>query len=165
MHAQASLPAALFDALLPTAAPVFNGQRPGGRPRKPSNHETPRMAGETLLSMAKLHERLTLLAQLELPCTISIASPPLHLREAVIKTVELAGENLTVGGSGFSLRLRGPHIHAIRLASPRKEGGGAASLDILHSAGTLYASIQPAPGGPGDEVWRDVMDNPTLSLA
>jgi hypothetical protein len=164
MHVQASLPMALFDGLLPAAEPVFTDQRPV-RPRKSSTYEPLRAPGETLLSMAKLHERLALLAQLELPCTILIANPPLHLREAVIQTVELAGESLTVGGNGFSLRLRGPHIHSIRLVNQREAGSGTASLDILHSQGMLYASIQPAPEGPGGEVWRDVMDNPTLSLA
>jgi hypothetical protein len=117
------------------------------------------------LSIAKLHERLALLARLELPCNIFIASPAVHLGKAVINNVGLTGDTLSIAGKGFKLRLRGPNIHSIRLVSPREAANGISRLDIHHSHGMLYASIQPAPDGTGSEVWQDVMDNPTLSLA
>jgi hypothetical protein len=117
-----------------------------------------------LLSVAKLHERLALLAKLELPCNIFIASPALHIGKAVINHVGLHSDTLSIAGKGFKLRLRGPNIHSIRLVSPREAGNGISRLDIHHSQGMLYASIQPAPDGAGGQVWQDVMDNPTLSL-
>jgi len=118
-----------------------------------------------LLSIAKLYERLTLLAKLELPCTIRIASPALLLQNAVINQVDLGGESLTLVGKDFNLRLFGPNIHSIRLVNQREAENGIARLDIHHSQGMLYASIHPTPDGMGSEVWQDVMDNPTLSLA
>jgi len=121
--------------------------------------------GEGLLSIAKLYERLTLLASLELPCTIKITSPALLLQEAVIDKVDLGSDSLTINGKDFNLRLLGPNIHSIRLVNQRESENGIARLDIHHSQGMLYASIQPTPTGMGSEVWQDVMDNPTLSLA
>lgn len=163
MNTQASLPMPLFDAFLPTTQPIFADHY--SNQHKPTPSEPLALAqGETLLSMAKLHERLTLLAQLELPCTILITNPPLHLRDAVIKAVELGSESLVIAGADFNLRLRGPNIHSIRLVNPREAGDGTASLDIHHSHGMLYASIRPAPDGVGSEVWRDVMENPSLAL-
>jgi hypothetical protein len=118
--------------------------------------------GETWLSIAKLHERLALLAQLELPCSIEITCPSLHLRDVTIQNVELSDENLAIVGEGFNLRLRGPNIHSICLVNERAKG---ASLDIHHAQGKLYASIRPSTDSVGCEVWRDVMDNPSLALA
>lgn len=123
------------------------------------------LVGEGLLSIDKLYERLSLLAKLELPCTIKIACPALVLQNAVINKVDLGGESLTISGKDFNLRLLGPNIHSIRLVSLREAENGVARLDIHHSQGMLYASIQPAPNGAGSEVWQDVMDNPSLSLA
>ncbi len=163
MHIQASLSMPLFDPLLPTAEKFFADRHPV-RQRKPATAEPLLAQGETLLSMAKLHERLALLAQLELPCIILIASPPLHLRDAVIKAVELTDESLVIVGKDFNLRLREPNIHSIRLVNQREGGNGTASLDIHHAQGMLYASIRPAPDGVGGEVWRDVMDNPSLAF-
>ncbi len=163
MDTLASLPMPLFDAFLPATQPVFTDHHFSRHRSCPSEPLT-LAQGETLLSMAKLHERLTLLAQLELPCTILITSPPLHLRDAVIKAVEWGGESLVIAGQDFNLRLRGPNIHSIRLVNPREAGDGTASLDIHHAQGMLYASIRPTPDGVGSEVWRDVMENPTLAL-
>jgi hypothetical protein len=149
-----------FDSPLPaTEQPHSHRRAAHARP------VAPHRAGEGFLSIAKLHERLALLAKLELPCTIVVASPALHLREAVINTVGLVGDTLSIAGKGFALRLRGPNIHSIRLVSQREAEDGISRLDIHHSHGMLYASIQPAPDGAGGEVWQDVMDNPTLSLA
>ena len=156
MHAQASLPVPLFDPLLPTSDKAL-----AAHPRKPATYAPPYVEGRELLSLERLHERLALLAHLELPCSILVANPPFHLREAPIKRVELVGDSLSVVGDGFSLRLRRPHIHSIWLANQHR-AGGASSLDILNSNGTLYASVWPAPGG--SEIWRDIMDNPMLSL-
>jgi hypothetical protein len=121
-------------------------------------------AGEGLLSLSTLHDRLALLAKLELPCTILAADPAVYLRSAVIGAVGLAGDTLDVVGQGFSLRLRGPDIRAIRLVGQREAVDGVPRLDIHHSHGMLYASIRPAPDGLGGAVWQDVMDNPSLPL-
>lgn len=156
MYAQASLPVPLFNSLLPASERAL-----AFHPRKPATYAPPHAEGRELLSLEKLHERLALLAQLELPCSILVVNPPLHLREVPIKRVELADDSLSIAGEGFSLRLRGPHTHAIWLANQHR-AGAASSLDALNANGTLYASIWPAPGG--GEIWRDIMDNPMLSL-
>jgi len=151
-----------FDPPLPAAEKLHTPRR-AFRPRPSEPLVQPR-AGEGFLSIAKLHERLAILAKLELPCTIMVASPALHLGKTVIKTVGLAGDTLSIAGKGFKLCLRGPNIHSIRLVGQREAGDGIPRLDIHHSQGMLYASIQPAPDGTGGEVWQDVMDNPSLSM-
>jgi hypothetical protein len=158
MYAQASLPAPLFDSLMPASDRALAVSS-----RKPTASVPSCAEAEGLLSLERLHERLALLAQLELPCSIVIASASRHLREVLIKTVELADDSLSIVGDSFDLRLRRPHIHTIWLVNQQGAEGGASSLDILHANGTLYASIWPAPGG--GEIWRDIMDNPMLSLA
>ncbi|MFM8332193.1 MAG: hypothetical protein ACKN9T_10930 [Candidatus Methylumidiphilus sp.] len=142
-----------FEALLPTAEKRAVS-------RKTAARDTPRHPGEALLSMEKLCDRLTLLAQLELPCAILIAHPLLHLPDTLIKSAEMGGDSLSIVGRDFKICLRGSNIHSIRLSSHR-EGG---SVDIFHAQGVLYASIRPVVDGRGAEVWRDVMDNPMLAL-
>ncbi len=162
MHANASF-IPLLDTLPAAVNKAFTDHR-AIRQGAQGTHEPPLSNGEGLLSMAKLHERLSLLVQLELPCTILISNPRVHLQGAVIKMAELDGESLTIAGNDFNLRLRGSNIDLIRLVNHGTPGSGVISLDIHHSLGGLYASIQPAPGGIGGAVWRDVMGNPSLSL-
>lgn len=152
-----------FSTLSDTRLPVterFSPPRRCFRPRLPIA-DAP-LPGENLLSITTLYERLALLAKLELPCTILIVNPPLHLRDAQIRSVDWADGNLNIVGDGFSLHLRGDGIQSVHLADI--QDGGDGSLDIYHSHGTLYASIRPVPGGIGGAVWRDVMDNPSLLL-
>ncbi|MDD5033243.1 MAG: hypothetical protein PHE55_00670 [Methylococcaceae bacterium] len=119
---------------------------------------------ETLLSLRELHERLGLLAQLELPCSIFIASPPRHLRNAVMKNIDLCDGQLRIGFDGFILRLSGIQIGAIRLVNRSESNFGIMAVEIHHIHGMLYVRIQPLQDGVGGAVWRDIMDNPSLSL-
>ena len=96
-----------LDPSLPTTEMIRSRHR-AFRARPPAPLVQPLATGEGFLSIAKLHERLVLLAKLELPCTIVIAGPALHLRQAVIDTAELVGDTLSIAGKGFNLRLRGP---------------------------------------------------------
>ena len=162
MYAHAEPFAPLFDTLLPPN----EAKNIGGiqiRSRKPLLQTVLPSNGENMLSMAKAHERLSLLAQLELPCTVLIVDPPLCLRNTVIKNVILGVGNLAILGEEFKLHLKCPNFHTIRLVN-RKEEDGTASLNFYDLHGMLYASIQPATDGLGLAVWRDVMDNPSLSL-
>jgi hypothetical protein len=164
MQTQASLHMPSFEPLFPQAGKLFTEDQPN-RPSHPDLREAITAKPEATLSLNKLHERLTLLAHLELPCTIFIADPPLMLRNAIIKGLILSGDSLSISGDDFSLHFRGANIHAIRLAYPKGSENRTPRLEIHHSLGLLYASIQPAPEGVGSAVWRDVMDNPSLSLA
>ena len=164
MHAS-TLPQ-LFDPTFGAADKIRPPSRAfRARLSSPIQRQQPLLVGEGLISITKLYERLTLLARLELPCTIRIASPALLMQQAVIDKVELGGDSLTIVGKDFNLRLLGPNIHSIRLVNQRDAENGITRLDIHHSQGMLYASIQPTPDGTGNAVWQDVMDNPTLSLA
>lgn len=156
MHAPLFTP--LLDPPMPAPDKLFAEHIPI-RLRQPAD-----AVGESLITLAKLYERLTLLVQLELPCTISIPSPFLQLQQTLIKSVELAGDSLSIAGEDFNLHLRRTNIHSISLINHREAGGGVARLDIHHLPGKVYASIQPALDGIGGAVWRDVMDNPLLPL-
>lgn len=161
MHATASLFMPLLDSLVPATDRFTADNRPA-RPRINRSVESVSQNGENQISLAKLYERLNLLVQLEMPCTISIPSPFLRLRQTLIKSVDLTSEGLTIAGDDFNLQLRESNIHSILLANI---GNGSVNrLDIHHSPGRVYASIQPALEGVGEAVWRDVMDNPSLPL-
>ncbi len=161
MHAPLFMP--MLDPLMPAPDQVIAGRTSIGL-RQPLVGEAEEEFGGNLISLAKLHERLSLLVQLELPCTITIPNPFLHWQETLIRKVELAGDSLTIAGNDFNLYLRGANIHSIRLVNNRETGGGIARLDIHHLPDMVYASIQPALEGTGGAVWRDVMDNPLLPL-
>jgi hypothetical protein len=164
MTAQAAPIFPLFDTLFPAKEAPFAESRPV-RNRVSPSPAILRSNGENVLSLPRAYERLSLLARMELPCTIFIVNPPQHVRHALIKTVHLGSESLAIIGNGFNLYLHGPNFHTIRLVNYDKIEDGTASLDIHQPQGMLYASIQPAVDGVGIAVWRDVMDNPSLSLA
>lgn len=120
---------------------------------------------EDSLTFSTFFERLSLLAKLELPCTIRFSNPNVIIPHAVIREVQWAGENFQISGTDFNLRLLGENIHSIRLTNLDAGRNDASRLDILHSQGQIYASIQPSAEGLGGGVWRDVMENPTLAFA
>jgi hypothetical protein len=154
----------LFEAFFPPKAAKIEEDQTTLR-LNPLPEVSLRRSGEYMLSMARAYERLSLLVHLELPCTILIANPYQLLRATVIKAVELLGENLTIHGDGFNLRLYGTNFYTLRLVNHRHKENGNTSLDIHDFNGLLYASIQPTQDGTGAAVWRDVMENPLLSLA
>jgi hypothetical protein len=164
MNAQAAPIFPLFDTLFSAKEANIAESHPV-RNRVLPSPAILRSNAENLLSLPRAYERLSLLAQMELPCTIFIVSPPQHLRHTLIKTVHLGSESLAIIGNGFNLYLYGPNFHTIRLVNHGKIEDGIASLDIHQPRGMLYASIQPSVDGMGSAVWRDVMDNPSLSLA
>ena len=163
MHAQAAPFFPLFETLF-SAKETTIAENQVSLVAKPSSKVTLRRSGEHLLSMPTAYERLGLLVHLQLPCTILIANPFLVLRQRVIEKVELIGENLSIRGDGFDLKLFGPNFHTIRLVNHRRKEDGNTSLDMHDTQGMLYASIQPMPDGTGAAVWRDIMENPSLSL-
>ena len=165
MHADAAPFAPSFlDTLFSAKEAIISGN-PIAQRRKPPPLATLSSKAGDVLSIVRVCERLSLLVQLELPCTILITNPPLHLRHTVIRTVHLEVDNLVVHGDGFNLHLLGPNFHTARLVNHSDAEEGGTSLDICHADGMLYASIQPAPDGKGAAIWRDVMENPTLCLA
>ena len=166
MHAQAApfAPSLFLDALFSAKEAIFL-ECLTLRNRKITPLASLRLHGENLLSMPRAGERLSLLAQLELPCTILTTSPTRYLRHTLIRTVDFGCESLAIHGDGFNLHLREPNFYTIRLVNYSDAGEGSASLDICHADGMLYASIQPTPDGKAAAIWRDVMENPTLCLA
>lgn len=164
MHAHAAPYFSLFETFFLATEAKFAENQTSIRP-KPSPHMTLRRSGESLLSVAKAYERLNLLVHLEMPCTILIATPYQALRQTFIKAVDLAGDGLDIRGEGFNLQVRESNFNTIRLVNHRRDDDGNTSLDIHDSKGMLYASIQSTPEGTGAAIWRDVMENPSLSLA
>ena len=165
MHADVAPVAPLFlDTLFSAKEAIVLGN-PIAQRRKAPPLATLRSNADDVLSIVRVCERLSLLALLELPCTILVTSPPLHLRHTVIRTVNLEVDNLVVHGDGFNLHLLGPNFHTTRLVNHSDTEESGTSLDICHADGMLYASIHPVPDGKGAAIWRDVMENPTLCLA
>lgn len=124
-----------------------------------------RLGLECSLDMGELYERLALLTQLELPCAIFIAAPSWVMRGVVLRSVVFNGQDLSLAGESFSLRLRGDGIGSIRLVNRRERGELFTTLEIRQPHGALYASIGPAGNEVEAQVWRDVMENPLLSMA
>ncbi len=155
----------LIDSLFPVKQVEIDGTRSFFQP-KPLPQVNLRRNGEHMLTMEEAHDRLSLLVLLELPCTILIADPYQVIRQRAIKSINYrCGESLSIHGQDFKLNISGPNFHSIRLVNHRHEEDGNTTLDIHDSKGMLCASIQPIPEGTGAAVWRDVMENPSLSLS
>jgi hypothetical protein len=171
-------------AIFAKYVPVLNGDRPKElnvkiRPSRPSSAFDPplpalasessparaRLGMECSLDMGELYERLALLTQLELPCAIFIAAPSWVMRGVVLRSVAINGQDLSLTGESFSLRLRGDGIGSIRLVNRRERGEIFTTLEIRQLHGALYASIGPAGNEIEAQVWRDVMENPLLGVA
>ncbi len=164
MHTHAAPFVPLFDTLFPLKE-FDNLENPSIFQRKSLPQINLRRNGEHLLSVAEAHERLSLLVHLELPCTILITDPYQVFRPRAIESVDrFDGDGLSINGQDFKLHLSSQNFHTIRLVNHRREGDGNTSLDIYDLQGMLYASIEPIPDGAGAAVWRDVMENPSLSL-
>ena len=164
MQANAAQFFPLFGSFFPTIGAKTEGDQAALRLNPPPEVSL-RRSGEYMFSMARAYERLSLLVHLELPCTILIAEPYQFLRDRVIESVELVCESLAIRGEGFNLQLNGPNFYTIRLVNHRRGEDGNTSLDIHDAKGMLYASIQPVHVGTGVAVWRDVMENLSLSVA
>jgi len=115
------------------------------------------------LSLQALCQRMTLLSQLELPCTICIANPVVEQRcNGVIRRVERTDDRLSLLGEGFALHLRTRNIAAIWLVNHPASADDAPAVEIRNKAGGLVTRIVGPLDQIGNAVWQDVMGNPSL---
>jgi putative heme degradation protein len=119
----------------------------------------------TALSLQAFCQRAALLSQLELPCTVHIATPALEQRcNGVIKRIERTDDRLSLLGEGFSLHLCTGNIAAIWLVNPPASVDGAPAVEIHNKAGGLATRIAGPQDRIGSAVWQDVMGNPSLGV-
>lgn len=118
------------------------------------------------LSLQAFYERVTLLAELELPCIIYIANSAVEqLCSGVIRRIERSDARLTLLGDDFALHLRKQNIDSIWLVSNPESKDGTMAVEIYNQAGALITRIFGIQDRIGSAVWQDVMGNPSLSVA
>ena len=116
----------------------------------------------TALSSRAFCQRMTLLAELELPCTVHIANRAFEqLCNGVIRCIEHTDERLSLFGEGFVLHLCARNIAAIGVVI--HPGDGTPAVEIHSKSGALLTRIVGPQDRIGRGVWQDVMGNPSLS--
>lgn len=128
---------------------VVTGQRTG----------RPTAVWSTAISFEALSERLGLLFQLEVPCTLHVngsgsASP----RRTSIHRWERCGGRLVFSGPRFSLHLGEEDLEAACVIHWCRNGRLRKVLELRDKKGTLRARILGPCSEEGAAVWHDIMD-------
>lgn len=123
--------------------------------------------GERLsrLSVHEFCDRVSLLAELELPCSVYIANPSAEqISRGVVRKIEREADRLNLFGDGFSLHLHQNNIDSIWLVNSSSDDQGIA-IEIHNRTGSLIARLFGMQDSIGAAVWQDVMGNPSFAVA
>jgi putative heme degradation protein len=105
-------------------------------------------------------ERLKLMADLELPCTVCLGdTDEEHCCRSVIRTITLADGRLSLDGQGFSLHIREDHIQSVQLVQRRRSGNSETAIEIFSVSGNLLARFVGTPERERAAIWQDIMDS------
>lgn len=112
------------------------------------------------ISIHAVVERLELMADLELPCTVCLGDRTEdHCCRSVIRAVALHNGRLTLSGEGFSLHLREEHIQSVQLVHRRHAAGTETAIEIFSASGALLARFVGTPERERAAIWQDIMDS------
>lgn len=118
------------------------------------------------LSLHEFCERIALLAELELPCSVYIANPSAEqISRGVVRKIERDSDRLNLFGDGFSLHLHQNNIDAIWLVNSTSNDDQGMAIEIHNRTGSLIARLFGIQDGIGAAVWQDVMGNPSFAVA
>ncbi|MBS1213860.1 MAG: hypothetical protein H6R26_2477 [Proteobacteria bacterium] len=118
------------------------------------------------LSLREFCDRIALLAELELPCAVWIASASAEqVSRGVVRRIERGADRLNLFGDGFSLHLRQSNIDAIWLVNSSGADDAGMAIEIHNRAGNLIARLFGIEDTVGAAVWQDVMGNPSFAVA
>ncbi|QSA96637.1 hypothetical protein [Methylococcus sp. EFPC2] len=118
------------------------------------------------LSFQSFQERVTLLAELELPCVFYLGAPSYdRIRSGIIRKIERRADRLSLLGGDFALFLHRRNIDSIWLVQRDEAGDKALAVEIYGRNGEIIARILGLADSLGYAVWHDVMGNPSLAIA
>jgi putative heme degradation protein len=117
------------------------------------------------LSLQGFHERIALVAELELPCVLYLGQPLLaQVRRGVIRRIERHADRLNLMGDDFALFLHEKNIDSIWLVQDREADDRGLAVEIYGAHGSPITRILGVSEGNDRAVWSDVMGNPLLAL-
>ncbi len=120
----------------------------------------------TRLSLHEFCERISLLAELELPCSVHIANPSAEqISRGVVRRIERDADRLYLLGDGFSLHLHRDNIDSIWLVTGSGGDEQGMAIEIHNRTGSLIARLFGMQDSVGAAVWQDVMGNPSFAVA
>lgn len=120
----------------------------------------PRTASRRI-SIQALVQRLALLAELELPCTICLGSSrgDDHCCRGAIRLCSLEDGRLNLLGDDFSLHLCEEHIESVHLVHRRRSSEPETAVEIISTSGALLARLLGTADPLRAGVWQDIMDS------
>jgi hypothetical protein len=125
----------------------------------------PAPAWSRAISLEALFERLALLFQLEVPCTLHLKSPgSTRVRRTSIRRGERREGRLVLSGDRFSLHLGVEDIEARCVIHWSPSGRLRKVLELRDKKGTLRARILGPCSEEGAAVWHDIMDTFILPM-
>lgn len=117
------------------------------------------------ISIRAMIERLKLMADLELPCTVCLGDrEENHCCRSVIREIGLDNGRLTLTGEGFSLHLREARIQSVQLVHRRRSAGTETAIEILGVDGSLLARFVGTPERERAAIWQDIMDSFAVAM-
>lgn len=113
----------------------------------------------TPVSIQAFVQRLSLIVELELPCTIYLGNgTPDHYCRGVIRQCTRNNGRLTLRGDDFCLHLQEDRIGSLRLVNRRRSRDCETALEIFGAGGALIARILSTPDRMRAAVWQDIVD-------
>lgn len=118
------------------------------------------------LSLHEFCDRISLLAELELPCSVYVANGSAEqISRGVVRRIERDADRLNLFGDGFSLHLHQNNIDAVWLVHGGGHDDQGMAIEIHNRTGSLVARLFGMQDGIGAAVWQDVMGNPSFTLS
>lgn len=138
-------------------------------PTAHTGHDTPepeKLAWSSRISIQAFVQRLSLMADLELPCTICLGlAEQNHCCRGVIRECSWQDGQLRLRGDDFSLNLPEDHIDSLHLVNRRRSKESETAVEILGTGGALLARIRSTADRERAAIWQDIMDSFAIATA
>ncbi len=128
--------------------------------------EPAKLAWSTPISLQAFVQRLSLMVDLELPCTICLGLTGQHqCCRGVIRECTWHDGQLRLRGDDFSLNLVEEHIDSLHLVQRRRSKESETAVEILGTSGAMIARIRSTPDRERAAIWQDIMDSFAVATA
>lgn len=122
--------------------------------------EPARLAWSTQISLQAFVQRLSLLVDLELPCTICLGlTGEDQCCRGVIRECSWNDGQLRLRGDDFNLKLDEDRIDSLRLVNRRRPNESETAVEVLGTGGVVIARIRGTPDREPAAIWQDIMDS------
>jgi putative heme degradation protein len=111
------------------------------------------------IAIQALLQRLSLLAELELPCAVQFGTfGRNHDGDGPIRQCRCNGGRFNLSGEAFDLQLNAATIDSVRVVNSAAGGPRSTCIEILSAKGHVIVRIKGTSDRSSAAVWQDIMD-------